>query len=1058
MSPQSAAMSMSLESIARPALRSVRSVSAGMLDDVMTCRVSPVLVGRTEQLAALDSALATAASGSPAAILIGGEAGIGKSRLLAEFEERADGRVLTGGCLELGQSGLPFAPFTAVLRQLVRELGVAGVAGLLAGPGSRELGRLLPELGQPAGLEDEAYQGEARVRLFEQVLALFERLAQDGPVTLIIEDAHWADPSTRDLLTFLIGNQQGLPGLLIVVTFRSDELHRTHPLRPLLAELGRISWVDRLELPRLSRAEAAGQIAAILATELGSALVETVFRRSEGNPLFVEHLIGCEAEVPESLRDLVLATVQRLPEETRELLRVASSAGSSRIGHQLLAQVSDLGEDDLARALRPAVAGNVLLTDAEGYQFRHSLIQEVMHEDLLPGEHSRVHARYAEAIYADPSLVPPGRAAISLAHHWYSAHDVTWALIGAWQAAGEAGRALAHSEQLSMLSRVLELWDGVPDAASRIGADHVRVLEEAARVCHFSGDTDRGVALATAALAELDAQADPARTAALLDARVTLNAILGVSTNEDLLTALQLVSDGQHERERAHVLASLAHQRHKQNAETEARDLAEQALELARGQGAAAVESRALMTLAMLSLDGWSDQVDVFELMSQARAAADQAGDFHMLLTATINESHLLEGLGQHLRAAEVARAGLGEAERYGMSRRNGALLTANVAEPLIAVGRWVDADSALTAALAAPSSVVHRHSLWRLTGDLALLRGDLEAAADALARSSEAMATLPYRDQNHLPLARLEIEVLTAQGRFEEALSAAQAAIGEYDLQASPRYAWPLLAAAGSAAADVSCLPPAARTEAVGQLAREVLHAVRTEAAKLDVIGPVQAAHQLTLTAELDRASPADGADGADGGDGADPAGRPRASEPAEAAAPARWLGSAAAWEALGQPYQQAAALYRAAEAALAGGDREPATAALRSAAELAAGLGASRLAGDIAVLGRRARIGLTGDGAVPQDTADRRAEQDRTRAEADRLGLTPREAEVLRLVAAGQGNAAIASELFISAKTVSVHVSNILAKLGVTSRGEAAAVAHRLRLFDDLPSPAPG
>ena len=274
------------------------------------------------------------------------------------------------------------------------------------------------------------------------MLALLERLAAAGPVTLIIEDAHWADRSTRDLLTFLIGNQHVLAGLLIIVTFRSDELHRNHPLRPLLAELARVSWVERMELPRLSRSDAVALMAAILAHEPGLAEADTVFRRSEGNPLFVEHLLGCASEVPESLRDMVLASVQRLPDETSDLLRVASAAGT-RVGHALLAEVSGLSEEDLARALRPAVAANALLADADGYQFRHALIQEVMHEDLLPGEHSRLHARYAEAIYASPSLVPSGRAAISLAHHWYSAHDVTWALIGAWQAAAEAGHALA---------------------------------------------------------------------------------------------------------------------------------------------------------------------------------------------------------------------------------------------------------------------------------------------------------------------------------------------------------------------------------------------------------------------------------------------------------------------------------------------------------------------------------------------------------------------------------------------------------------------------------------
>ncbi len=287
---------MGFDSLAQPHVGMGKQALPGTPVGVPTCHVSPVLVGRSAELAALDAALADVERGAPVTLLIGGEAGVGKTRLLTEFADRMTGRglALIGGCLELGASGLPFAPFTAVLRQLVREHGADGIRDLLAGRQSGELGRLLPELGEPTGPVGEAYQGEARARLFEQMLALFERLAHGGPLVLIIDDAHWADRSSRDLLTFLIGNQQVLPGLLIVVTFRSDELHRTHPLRPLLAELGRIGWVERIELPRLNRQEAAAQMAAILASEPPAAEVDLVFRRSEGNPLFVEHLIGCE--------------------------------------------------------------------------------------------------------------------------------------------------------------------------------------------------------------------------------------------------------------------------------------------------------------------------------------------------------------------------------------------------------------------------------------------------------------------------------------------------------------------------------------------------------------------------------------------------------------------------------------------------------------------------------------------------------------------------------------------------------------------------------------------
>ena len=178
---------------------------------------------------------------------------MGKSRLVCEFAERSRGagaRVLMGGCLELGADGVPFAPFISVLRELVRDLGVGGVGALLPGGSTRELARLLPEFGEPAGPDDG---DEARARLFEQVFLLLERLVDDGPVVLIVEDMHWADRSSRDLLAFLIRNQPSADGVLMVVTYRSDELSHVHPLRPLLAELDRIGWVARMDLGRLTR-------------------------------------------------------------------------------------------------------------------------------------------------------------------------------------------------------------------------------------------------------------------------------------------------------------------------------------------------------------------------------------------------------------------------------------------------------------------------------------------------------------------------------------------------------------------------------------------------------------------------------------------------------------------------------------------------------------------------------------------------------------------------------------------------------------------------------------
>jgi DNA-binding NarL/FixJ family response regulator len=1013
---------------------------AGMLECVSSCAVSPVFVGRIQHLALLDDALAAASKGEGAAVLIGGEAGVGKSRLVSEFASRAasrSGRVLIGGCMELGSVGLPFAPFTAVLRQLVRDLGAAGVSELLPGQASRELARLLPELGEPARLEDEVYQGEARARLFEQVLGLFERLAESGTVTLIIEDAHWADRSTRDLLKFLVGNQRVLRGVLIVVTFRSDELHRTHPLRPLLAELDRISWVERLELPRLSRHEAGGQIAAILDRDPEPALVDNVFRRSEGNPLFVEQLLGGDAEMPESLRDLVLANVERLPDETRDLLRLAS-AGGNRLGHALLAEVSGLNEDDLARVLRPAVAGNVLLADSDGYAFRHALIREAMHDDLLPGEHSNLHVRYARAITANPALVPDGRAAIALAHHWYAAHDVTGALVSAWQAAADAGRALAHAEQLSMLDRVLELWASVPDAADRIGTDHVGVLEQAVRVTHLTGDNDRGLAFAAAALQELDAGAEPARAALLLERKGMLCGRDQAASLRDLHRALSLVADGQHEGERAKILASLSQVQYRDIASDQARSTAGEALAIARHTGDFATQARALMTLGMAEA---SCEVDAgLGLLAQARAAASRARDYHLMTGTTINESHLLEGYGAHAKAAEVARAGIAEAHDLGLARTSGAILAINLAEPLAAVGRWDEAAAVLSQALDLASDGATRASLWRLAGDIALAKDDLSAASDAAARAADLLIPLAYRDQSHLPVLRLQIELRMAQGQLDAALSIAAGALATYDLQASPRYAWPLLVTMARAAADIAAIPVAARTHEDAGRAVAVLRAARAAGATLAVSGPAQAACRLTFNSEAERAE------------------RPGPPEQDQAGQASRWHEVADAWADLDEPYPQSLALLRAAESELSGRvARAVVAATLTRAAEIARLLGASRLLSEVVLLARRSGASLTVTSSAHGDGRVQPAQPGPVESgpgHLGRLGVTQREAEVLRLLAAGLTNAAIAAELFISVKTVSVHVSNILGKLGAANRGEAAAIAHRLRLFDGIPA----
>ncbi|MFI7131874.1 AAA family ATPase [Nonomuraea sp. NPDC050153] len=979
--------------------------------------VSPRFVGRARELAALGDALAGARAGASSAVLVGGEAGVGKTRLIKEFTDRADDvLVLVGGCLELGTEGLPFAPFTAVLRGLVRELGRDGVAALVPG-GTRGLARLLPEFGEPDGDGPEA-----RARLFEQVLGLLERLAEERPVLLIVEDAHWADRSTRDLLSFLVRYQPTATGLLIVVTYRTDELHRTHPLRPLLAELGRVERVRRIELRRLTRREAVAQAAGILEREPSPADMDLIYARSEGNPLFVEALLsdGGGVALPESLRDLLLASVERLPAETQELLRVAS-AGGQRIEHDLLSAVAGLDESALAGALRPAVAGNVLTVDGEGYCFRHALIREALHDDLLPGEHTRLHTRFAEALERDLSILPAPRGAIELAHHWHSAHDSTWALVSAWQAAGVARRSTAYDEQLGMLSRVLELWDQVPDAVERIGCDRTDVLRNTATVAHLAGEYERAIALASAALAEIDRDADPIRAAKLLRQRGLTRYDLGrPGFLDDLREAAALVASDEPSNLRAQVLETLSRMLHGREAWSERLATGRLAMEIAHELGDRRVEAHALIDLAWARF-GFSEIDAQMEAFAEARRIAGGDRAFNALMRCAISESDALEGAGRHERAARVARDGIEEARQYGLARTSGAFLSINLAEPLVSLGQWEEALEVVEHALDLAPPAPYQASLQGFAVDIALARGEFDRAERLLGSSRGVLSRGTFRDQTVLPHLCREVRLLQARGELEAAVEVAARAMEERDLLDTPRYSWPVLVTIADLLASVAPHPgrawasaPAGGATPLAMLGAALLERLRALGREVEADGDLQHAHRLTFAALT-------------GHEADDGAGEPGAWQFKA------WDQAAGAWAALRQPYAEARCLVGAAQAALACGDRQEAAARLGRARELAGRLGATPLLEQIDAVRRRARIG----GA--EEAAD-----------GPPLGLTARELEVLREVADGRSNREIAEALFISAKTVSVHVSNILAKLGVATRGEAAATAYRLRLFD--------
>ncbi|WP_181383719.1 helix-turn-helix transcriptional regulator [Streptomyces sp. NWU339] len=1021
-----------------------------MLGAVETRSVSPVFVGRAGELDALNTALAraTEGAGDPQALLIGGEAGVGKTRLVEEFaaEARRRGAVVAlGGCVEIGADGLPFAPFSTALRQLRRELPDQ-LAAAAAGQ-EEELARLLPEIGTVAPEARRDEQGMAR--LFELTARLLERVAAEHTVVLALEDLHWADASTRHLLSYLFRTLR-TGRLVVLATYRSDDIHRRHPLRPLLAELDRLRTVHRIELRRFNREEVGRQIAGILAREPEPDRVDEIFERSDGNAFFVEELAvasheGCRTGLTDSLRDLLLVRVERLPESAQQVVRFVAEGGST-VEYRLLAAVARLPEDDLLDALRSTVNASILTTapDRDGYRFRHSLVREAVSDDLLPGERSRLNRRYAEALEADPTPVPADERVTRLASYWYHAHDAAKALPAVLDASVEARRRHAYSEQLGLLERAMELWDAVPDdlratlrpadyaaiypsplpegrGGTPSGSDpettplrYLDLMAEAAVAGRLCGERERAMKITKRALRVLEEEPDPLRAAWFWVQRSRLTTSLSRGDGwTELGFAQDLVRGLPPSEVHAEVLASAAGWSMLHEPGPEAMAAAERAVEYARMVGAHDIELNARLTLGGLMVDAGAIDAGLAE-MYEVKERATELGVDTVVGRSHINLPSVLEGIGRSEEAAGLLREGVRVTRRLGLLDAEG-WVWGNLAESLHSLGRWDEAAEAAAGAQHLEQSAKPRAGAWVRLAHLALDRGDLATAHRHLDAARASFGTHDSMPQYSLPMAWVAIGTAAAEGRLADARTELLTALGDFDSGFPPgtqRYGWPLLLAAATAEAD-------AHGDPVTEPDRpRILGHLRAAAKTLATGVPLWQAYEVWLRAELLRAE-----------------GR---------SAPGEWAAAVAALEPLERPYDLARVRFRLAEALLASGagedERARATELLRLSGAVAEHLGAAPLARSVALLAQRARL-------TPAPAA--RESAPAPTDPADALGLTGRERDVLRLVAAGHTNRRIAEQLFISPKTASVHVSNILAKLGVSGRGEAAALAHRLGLF---------
>jgi DNA-binding CsgD family transcriptional regulator len=984
---------------------------------------SPTLIGRRSELASLQEAVGLAAEGASQLVLVAGEAGVGKSRLVAEFANwaRQQGRrVLVGGCVSLSGDVAPFAPIVEALRPLRHELTPSELAAVL-GPRARYLAALLPDIApSPAvtsatGIQPDSAEG----RQLELLLGMLGRLAARAPLVLITEDIHWADRSTLDTLAFLSRNLRTEP-ILLVATFRTDEPGANRQLLPFVAELERQDRVQRIDLQRLNRAEVADQLSAILGRQASSGLVDSVFERSQGNAFYSEELLATESlagTMPQTLRDVLMARIGALGEAAQELVRVASAAGR-RFPESLLEQVSGLDEAGFRAALREAIGKQVLVRADFGgdrHAFRHALMQEVVYEDLLPSERVRLHAACARAIEATGSATSDPIQASELAYHWHAANQPELALRASIHAGQVAAAAGAQKEAAVQFERALALLDEVPDAPSDLPFDRVELLERAAS----NGEhvPERSVAHIRTALTLVPADEDPTRAGVL---HAALGRYLwlsgdGAGALAECRKAVDLVPAQPPSIARARVAAGLGQMLMILGSSEECVAYCEEAVAIAAGLRAAAIECHALTTLGT-AVAYRRDAEEGLALLRRALAIAVELDSIDDIGRGYGNLLDVL--IFAAVRYDEAAELGLELIGGVNLPRLSGVIagiVQADTAFALYLAGRWDEAVAVLGRARLQPSSGAGE--IW-----LDIRAAQLEVGRGELGRARERIDVLRNRLRDAIdpqwirPTLAAYAELLIWEGQPGAALDVIDAGMVHEGLVSSGTVTriGPLLALGVRAAADA--VGRGRRGEPAVDVARnQGVADARSMRAHRDAIA--QGSPALLRLAEPYVAMCDAEVSRLDG-----------------ESDPEAWARAAQEFEGLSQPYDAAYARYREAEALLAGRrDVRRTRSSLQAAWETATRLGARPLAAMVEGIAKRAGIELAREDASAE------------RAAASSYGLSAREEEVLALIAEGLSNKEIGSRLFITEKTASHHVSSILGKLGVSGRAEAAAEAVR-------------
>jgi predicted ATPase/DNA-binding CsgD family transcriptional regulator len=978
---------------------------------------SRTFIGRLDEKGVLAATLAASAEGGTPTVLIGGEAGVGKTRLVDELQGMAGGSGVAwgaGGCIAMGEGAIPYAPVAEALHGLLTGLDESVLRDTLGERGG-DLVRILPGLADRLpGIEPSASDEWFRARLFEAVILSLEALAARTPVVLVFEDLHWVDAASLDLIAFLARSPRRRR-VLLVATYRSDELHRRHPLLPWLAEIGRLPRVERMQLEPLSASDIGAQVESILGTRPRPGLVDEIQRRSSGNPFFIEELLAAEHEgpprsLPSSLRDVLLGRIARLSDGARSVVDAAAVA-TEPIDPELIEAVTPDHREAVHGWLHEAIEHHVLaITDRSSgaVAFRHALVQEAVYDRLLPGERVRLHLAFGRALEAGGEPEPAGRASwwAQRAHHAIAARDQRGALVTS-VAAGKAAYDVAAFEAAhEHFTRAIELLDASPSPAPKIAEDRVALLELAAEAAGYAGHGERSIALRRAALSALAPTESATRRARLLlDLSQQTTWRDYESTLATTREANALLADGPATALRARAEASLARELGATERWHEALEMSSRAVATAAEAADPSAEALARIRFAR-SLAAVGRQQEGEAEAERALAVVRRVRDRSIVGIVFVQAARVHEGAGDAKGSAAIYDEGAPLASELGIRDGDFEIVRA---WNHFQIGDWETTLRLLAEhERLAPELDSRFHTLSALV--------DARAGRHESAQAHLAQGVHPDPGTNSMVWAECAIW----SGRPTEAAAHANAGLAAITLpyQYETWKGW-LFRILARAEADLAVRARRRRrnAEAAGAAAR-----AEATVPELELLNrrPVsyRDRHGGELPASLAIA-------------------RAEASRAAGRHEPPLWADAADAWEVLGRPFEIAYARWREGEALLgAGRPRSDARDRLSEAWSIAQRLGAAPISDPVEMQASRARIRLT---AVSSD-APAPASTDRHTIGST---LTAREREVLGLLCRGASNRQIAESLYITENTAGVHVSNLLGKLDVGSRTEAIAVA---------------